>query len=1199
METKNKTKFGVIVCIIVAIWTVVAFGIKNADLKVFADEVNMNSSADYLDSDYLNDELTNKIQDYKDRLIGINAAVIKDENGYNINNPNKDDYIVEIIPKRYFYTPGTTLEIGKEYGFFIETEGGGDKYSSTAIVFDIDVETRDPVMVDTAIVSVTPLFEYQYICVKGNGIVNIDGNSISYSTNAYCVFPYATIDGSSISYQQVNKFYLKDISFSSVLYNEQALNVGDPGYSAENDYGAFFTGFDYAYNGKVREYGEFPDDAMQNITSDCVEIALGFVDTVVSGIPILGNIVSGLEWGLTISSTISDSIELYNGVKSYTDGELEQTNKKITATSLYKNREDQLAHYRDNDGNPQFSKIASVTCNTGTEQSLWYGIGDYAKGYFYIGHGAQTGMSSYYTRIVSDIALKIVSSDTDKVIAIKKGATSGTIRDAEYKNSEMEKMGDVYMLPEGEDHFMFSNVKFESDYIVDIHLTDNASVSMNGEEYYGKDFTITQKVKIGKGINIDFSENTIGLKGTIKISPATNMNGIVVSSSGEYILKVDLQGMKQLQTNNADVKIEGIYTYTNGSLQKYEPFGILQETSSISYPLKQNTYYIILHNNNTFTSTVSLTISDVKELLLGENTTTLQAENFNYFKLTAKESKNYVLSFDGIQGNNFSYQLLNESMQLLHGNSYLKGVYIFSMSKGNNYYIGFRTGAYEDSATVLIGETNNSFTWKIFDGEFGKTGALIEDRRIEVTRGYTYKLEFLINGIEKETAFIFEDTQTSFGLYGVTYDTDAGTFTIPDNSPIGGNGIFVKAWASVGEDTSYNSTLSIVPKLEEVSFSEIINNDDLGFKILVPKYVIEIGYTLSLDGKTSSEYLIENKSYTNSSTMLTESILTKINLFDYVAPGFVTIKITKIYYIDALKNEDAISYSKEASVHNLFENGYGTSLSPYLISCSRHFYNMEYNRNNEVYFKINAYLNITKNGLNNFYGILDGAGIPHVSWTANVTNVGGLILHNYGTIKNLQVWSKVEFVGAETSGYDIGGIVSYNEYGGRIENCSANFESTSLAFTGVAGGIVAVNKGVITDSWVSVQVTTDGIFGGIAGDNKGAIKNCQITGSIRQKVREYEGWYENSVVGGIAAINRADIINCCIGSDRDSFLRITIDVNYTNDKYLAPYTGPVYGQKEGGMSSGCYVIGYSLNTGNLHTAQNHDQKENINEVYNY
>lgn len=47
METKNKTKFGVIVCIIVAIWTVVAFGIKNADLKVFADEVNMNSSADY------------------------------------------------------------------------------------------------------------------------------------------------------------------------------------------------------------------------------------------------------------------------------------------------------------------------------------------------------------------------------------------------------------------------------------------------------------------------------------------------------------------------------------------------------------------------------------------------------------------------------------------------------------------------------------------------------------------------------------------------------------------------------------------------------------------------------------------------------------------------------------------------------------------------------------------------------------------------------------------------------------------------------------------------------------------------------------------------------------------------------------------------------------------------------------------------
>ena len=53
-----------------------------------------------------------------------------------------DDAIVKIVPKAYFMTPGDTLYIGREYGFYIHTENcadiaGSNNMYSTVLVFDI------------------------------------------------------------------------------------------------------------------------------------------------------------------------------------------------------------------------------------------------------------------------------------------------------------------------------------------------------------------------------------------------------------------------------------------------------------------------------------------------------------------------------------------------------------------------------------------------------------------------------------------------------------------------------------------------------------------------------------------------------------------------------------------------------------------------------------------------------------------------------------------------------------------------------------------------------------------------------------------------------------------------------------------------------------------------------------------------------
>lgn len=53
-----------------------------------------------------------------------------------------DDAIVKIVPKAYFMTPGDTLYIGREYGFYIHTENcadiaGSNNMYSTVLVFDM------------------------------------------------------------------------------------------------------------------------------------------------------------------------------------------------------------------------------------------------------------------------------------------------------------------------------------------------------------------------------------------------------------------------------------------------------------------------------------------------------------------------------------------------------------------------------------------------------------------------------------------------------------------------------------------------------------------------------------------------------------------------------------------------------------------------------------------------------------------------------------------------------------------------------------------------------------------------------------------------------------------------------------------------------------------------------------------------------
>ena len=57
-----------------------------------------------------------------------------------------------------------------------------------------------------------------------------------------------------------------------------------------------------------------------------------------------------------------------------------------------------------------------------------------------------------------------------------------------------------------------------------------------------------------------------------------------------------------------------------------------------------------------------------------------------------------------------------------------------------------------------------------------------------------------------------------------------------------------------------------------------------------------------------------------------------------------------------------------------------------------------------------------------------------------------------------------------------------------------------------------------------------------------------------------------------------------------------------DDKNLAPYVGPIYGQNDGGTVTNCWKDGYvKIETGNLHSFKEgvtkYDQTRNINDNY--
>lgn len=1171
------------------------------------------------------EQLLNNYQSY----IGTGAHFKLEGNSAQVVDTNKDDPIVNLVPKEYFYTEGDHLGFGEKHGYFVNTVhadsalvNNENYYFVIVLVFKVDTNTDLKGTVDDVIVTVSPLYEYRYYCMKGNGHVSVSGFSVEYDIQNYCVVPYLESLYNNI-YNQSEYFYIKDVSIGGMLYNEQHLNAGDQNYIAENDYGSYFTSLDYEYSGKTREYGEFPTDEAITLGTDVVNLAVGAIEA----IPVIGNVVSVIDNIFTISS---DVINFGVAFSKYTEGVVVADEKKITTVNQYNNRYDQLAYYRDKNGKPALAKAAMVSCNTANDHSLWYGKNDYARAHFRVNHGGGGGITPYYTRFVSNIALKVVQSNNENtVLATGKGEFDSNLRNVEYKTIQMSEPASVYMLPDGVDKFNFT-AAYDSDYEIAVYLDNEADIKINNVTYHCKDKVVSQYIQANSGVSIELSGNTKGLSGTVTVNANASKTATKILASGKYLMKVGLSDVKTLKTSNANVCVKSFYTIKNGVLSQYRQYGDIVADDTVTYPfdtIVSSEYYVEFTNRSSQTvNGWNLTVTDVQTVYKGNsNKIDLRSDNFGYVKIVANATSNFVFSLPNTVGNNFEYRFLNSTLDTVGGFTYIGGVYIVPMEKNKVYYLGIKTGHIENNTELLFNESANAYHWKVTGGVIISGGMTIYDRRAELERGYSYNVKFYINGKEKDTPVFSEDSSTSYGLYGFSVNSDTHQFTIPLSAPIGGNGIEVKAWASVENDTSYNHTLRIIPKFENRTRSFTITNDeDVSLNVKLGKYINKAEYQITFSSRTTT-HLIAFPDYLNTAENANSiSILSQIKAISNNIAGYATVRLTRVYYMDALKTQKSVSYGSSESygtVHTLYANGSGTGSYPYELSCMRHLDNVRQTCvSTEYYYKLIKDVYPDSDWgywtpIKEFHGDFDGNNhsITYLkfddNFNKNNTNIGLFgIIENKAVVKNLTMgaiylnqnsWrgEKDKFPASDVL-FNIGTIAGINR--GRIKNCKGGYlhhyaEVSFITYSNVnLGTICGSNENLITNCdvlYTELNITR-GNVGGVVGMNTGTVSNCTVDFAQISCYNQFPDKNDKNSptlygdkhygrAGGIVGENTNSIYNCsveynvdisCYGSSYDG-----------HDYSYAPEMGIICGKSSNNPSSCNMNSNVRVNKNALHT----------------
>ncbi len=1182
MNVKKRNLFFIFALIIIAFCAVILLLPKKiATVGAITSTENYDV---YTDSDYLKNNTTKTIFDYcsgDNKLYATKSKLEKDSvanNKAHLINAGDDD-VIEIVPRQLFGTVNKTLHIGKEYGFFINTENKGNYLFSTVLVFDIELNTNLNANKDAIILTVKPIFQYNYIYLssdvnyityKNNGLsCNLDytiHNSLVIAAPSLFQDPFLKII--KLEYETVNKYYLKDIQMSVFLYNEQELNYGDVGYNPYNDTGSFIIGYDYHFKGSKRD-----GDRIIGLTDETIDWAqlstdvglwiLGWT-TAVPGMGIVTQIGSAINlyktWNKEVTSGVP--IEYVIGKKPYfnVDGV-----GIMEVASNYKSKITQLENYKDENGNPHLVQNATIPCNIANAGGAFYGVNDFAMGRFELSNTLQTTQLNQ-TRLVTKLLLSVFDVETNDVVVASEKTEHKTIGDPAYKDIRVEQEQKLNLLPNGTNYFKF-NTEYASDYTFNIPNANGIKVKVNGTVVNGS-------------VSLNAGEHKVEIKNlteekiisNVTISPnamyaPNNNKALTINANQTYLLKVtSLAGVKQLCTNNNNVLIEALF---NSELEPYTLKGVISPSALISHPFVEGTYYITIRNKLSSVIEINFSINEPTAISFATKTNVnMNGNNYIFVKFVASESANHIIML----GNNInsSFIIYKNDINSTGVNSKNYGYYCtVGFDKNSVYYIGIKNNTNETNS-VLINLLERSYEWIITDSK-NNVVSTFEDR-YEFGREETYTINFKINGEVPNNLKIIDTTPVSNQKkFSYNYDKNKRTIIFYADSKLGGD--CVKVSAMIKYENGFDDEVTylyLVPKISKsVTIDKVVNAENIEISLTSTKYITKVEYKLSASNFSLDAPI--NGSETTNKNVISISKDDIENKFKIVSPTNVYFQIIKIYYVDVFNDtyvlEQQITSGVPFNTH--FGIGNGTKANPYTITNIRHFKNMD---GKNYYYKLANNLNFGNgfNIVNNFNGVLDGNGAM-LSYRASIhNNCGslGLFKFNNGTLKNFHIDAGISFLNSELISINIGGICGVNY--GTIQNCSVGGYIHSCIDQSRVGGIVGMNYGLVDSCFNHIGIIGGGDVGGIAGQllTNGTIKNCTNFGELT-----YIYNMDNRSIGGIVGYQQSGSVISCVNHGTYSFGGVQDGDKKTKEKIveinkkLHPRMAQIVGLCNGGITS--------------------------------
>ena len=1138
-----KKAAAAILCAAALLFGAIGVGLMNRPLTAHAESTYFSES-EYTDSDRLlksdGSLSTKRIQAFSDE---VKAA----EEGTSFSE------LTEVIPRQHLESTEENAVFsynGAEYGYYMAKEG--EFFDLLLIDFDYEFN-EEKVSENEYSITIKPLLQESF-----KRVTDGEGN---YEWKKYGEGRY--------------KYYVANPRFISQLQNENALNYGDDGYSKYDDDGMIIQQMRANY-GIIRYQTE--EDALEVMGKCVLDKVVGMgVDFVVDSL----NTITGGLFG-TIVDLVNLGQDLYEQGKEVT---ISANNENNIFTELSKNEQLKDTQVRG------FSRIAGFL----PQQEMILSAADdsYAQCVVLL---SDTNYKSRLTQACEfDIVRRAGLYDSMEHVAgnwedenaeslfFSKRRILFEDEQPKFELDGNEVNGKevlVYLLPEGKQVITFTP-EYSGLYTAELGATDedltvtildSAGNTVKNDGGY--------ELKGGEAYSVIVGAGEEGATTSLGINFAEGNTKGTIESGEKRIFKTKIwqSDVYTLNTQNGNVLIENIFAASSDGLEEYSGFNGYTASSKVSVPLPKGEYFIVIHNSGTIKNEYELLASVCESKPIGEEISVkLDDDNFTFFKFSGMEAKKYVATLnDGEDGN---YRVLDSELEPVSFDLTDSGVCYFQ-----NYdeviYIGLK--AEKANGKFILNPTEYAFAWYI-------DGKLVESSQISLERGETYSLIFVINEVIQINGYSLElpDGNEYISL-------ENNNLIISDACPTGERFRIQFRYNSVAV---YDSDIEVTVKytLNFAGIDSVNNGESLTFSwTYTEEDITEINYSL-MRGTETKIYTVYTSGKTVGSTY-TEDITSETKSFTEKF-GEVEIKIYRVG-VETSKGVEYIDFDSSESVDGTYGGGQGSAENPYLISCNRHFYNLKYNKNNNIYFKLTELLKLSTR-LDMFYGHFDG-GPTRIEFECNGSADLGVFQNNYGTIEGVHVEANI--TGNGTYCY-AGGIACYNYDSGIIKDCSINFTGTFNTIKGVGGGIAAVNYGKIEDCWSSnVKVKVNGDFGGIAGRNRGSIISCYSVGTITLNIEKYNGSYQNSHVGTIVGLNDGGTVSSCYISTSDHATTIYIIVDDVDDKNLAPYVGPIYGQNDGGTVTNCWKDGYvKIETGNLHSFKEgvtkYDQTRNINDNY--